>query len=56
MNSPDSDLVMYDLRVSDSDDSNEELVTQTSPPYHHSSVKQLELDAILLDIGGFGKL
>ena len=55
MHQQDSDLVTYDLRVSDSD--TEEEVPQNS---HESQLnqlrKQLQLDNTLEEFGGFGKL
>ena len=55
MQQHDSDLVTYDLRVSDSD--TEEEVPQNS---HESQLnqlrKQLQLDNTLEEFGGFGKL
>ena len=54
MNRSDSDLVMYDLRVSDSD-STDENGPQNVKSYPFQSRKLVELDGILQDIGGFGK-
>ena len=47
-----SDLVMYDLRVSDSEESDENGTITDSP----QSRKKSEVECILEDIGGFGRL
>ena len=47
-----SDLVMYDLRVSDSEESDEDGAITDSP----QSRKKSEVECILEDIGGFGRL
>ena len=47
-----SDLVMYDLRVSDSESSDEMNTVDNSPQYG----KNTQIECILDDIGGFGQL
>ena len=55
MRQQDSDLVTYDLRVSDSD-TEDEVPHNSHDDQLNSLRKQLQLDNTLEEFGGFGKL